>query len=55
METLQDRYNIYEADEREIEITIHVIDDIVWNGEASKEAIGTQATLSVFDKEMAGN
>lgn len=41
----------FEAEEREIEITIHVIDDIECNGEASKEAIGTQATLTVLDQE----
>ena len=40
----------FEADEREIEITNHVIDDIESNGESSKEAIGTQATLTVLDK-----
>ena len=40
-----------EADEREMEILNYVIDDIECNGEASKEAIGTQATLTVLDQE----
>tara|TARA_R110001606_G_scaffold145378_1_gene285284 strand:- start:35 stop:388 length:354 start_codon:yes stop_codon:yes gene_type:complete len=37
--------------ERDSEIEALVIADIEGNGESSKEAIGTQATLTVLDKD----